>query len=236
MMQPAPLAGSETRPSFPALLRKKDATRAPRGVGNVFSNGLRCSKTMQPAPLAGSETRQRGWHRRGSGCNPRPSGGRKLRTGRKYAGETAMQPAPLAGSETSLPFSKSWLSGCNPRPSRGRKPKNINAYFEPFIDATRAPRGVGNDIGIKPVISAYRCNPRPSLGRKPARFDFAARILDATRAPHGVGNSSSYPLIKAWRMQPAPLAGSETLVIVEVEHVRSRCNPRPSRGRKQIPS
>ena len=56
-----------------------------------------------------------------------------------------MQPAPLAGTATSEDFHRlSTHKGCNPHPSRGRQPRIVVHYITLFCDATRTPRGDGN--------------------------------------------------------------------------------------------
>ena len=103
---------------------------------------------MQPAPLAGSETMGVSRVCYVRKMQPAPLAGSETFFAAERLTAALMQPAPLAGSETNIKDFCVGFPRCNPRPSRGRKRKVFLVQIALDHDATRAPRGVGNMVGM----------------------------------------------------------------------------------------
>ena len=165
-----------------------DATRAPRGVGNLTNaSAMPTSPRCNPRPSRGRKQNRFEQLLVCFRCNPRPSRGRKPCLPRGRGSAQRCNPRPSRGRKLSRKLQCRQHRGCNPRPSRGRKPcsssmRFLKASMQPaplagsetfpsmasrvtLCDATRAPRGVGNFSMVR-RSSARRCNPRPSRGRK----------------------------------------------------------------------
>ena len=218
-MQPAPLAGTATLLELEPHHFGADATRTPRGDGNLDIQDSTISVWIDATRTPRGDGNVRPvWiadHGIISRCNLRPPTGTATSVpfGRYWGiavdaaraphGDgnsvmklfflrtTPIQPAPLAGTATTIISSLEFdTRRCNPHPSRGRQ-HSFKAETETCLhrDATRTPYGDGNLRILDLHLVAGRCNPHPLRGRQ---------LIE--------------PFILEFDppMQPAPLAGTVT--------------------------
>ena len=198
LMQPAPLAGTATKLDNQHLSWLQDATRTPRGDGNLIrirTASLRC------------------------GCNPHPSRGRQRssRLDSRPRNHFKMQSTPPpTGTATSVPFGRYWgIAVDAARAPHGDGNRVMKLFFLRTTPIQPAPlAGTATTIISSLEFDTRRCNPHPSRGRQHSFKAETETCLhrDATRTPYGDGNLRILDLhLVAGRCNPHPLRGRQLI-------------------------